>query len=312
MSSLNKNYSSFCILVNQYVSRLPGEIIKYEFKEGLPLEFEIIDIPELYKSKRDLLVKPHRTGFYHILWVKKGNASHFIDFNPVTLKENTLLFLNKDIVHMYSPRGAFEGTAIVFTGAFFSNTEADVKFLKENLLFNDLFTASTVQLSDATSPTFETLLKMMEEEGRKSKDEYQSLILKNLLHSFLLHAERERSKQNFAEIKKSPDRDYLVQFRDLLEKYIRSQKQVSFYSSKLSITEKRLNLATSNLLGMTVKQVIDQRVMLEAKRLLAHTTDSIKEIGFTLGFEEPTNFIKYFKKHHHTTPLEFRDRLLEV
>lgn len=54
--------------------------------------------------------------------------------------------------------------------------------------------------------------------------------------------------------------------------------------------------------------MIDDRVMLEAKRLLAHTQDTIKEIGYTLGYDEPTNFIKYFKKHNGQTPVEFREQ----
>ncbi|MNL40944.1 DNA-binding transcriptional regulator AraC [compost metagenome] len=54
--------------------------------------------------------------------------------------------------------------------------------------------------------------------------------------------------------------------------------------------------------------MIDQRVMLEAKRLLVHTHESIKEIGFALGFEEPTNFVKYFRKHSGLTPVAFRDK----
>jgi AraC-like DNA-binding protein len=48
--------------------------------------------------------------------------------------------------------------------------------------------------------------------------------------------------------------------------------------------------------------------MLEAKRLLAHTHKSVKEIGFSLGFQEPTNFTKYFRKHTGLSPVEFRNQ----
>jgi AraC family transcriptional regulator, transcriptional activator of pobA len=61
-------------------------------------------------------------------------------------------------------------------------------------------------------------------------------------------------------------------------------------------------------LGKTPKEIIDDRILLEAKRILAHTTESIKEISYYLGFEEPTNFIKYFKKHASVTPTEFREQ----
>nr|WP_246164293.1 helix-turn-helix domain-containing protein [Xanthovirga aplysinae] len=73
------------------------------------------------------------------------------------------------------------------------------------------------------------------------------------------------------------------------------------------ITTKRLNKATSSVLGKSPKEIVGNRIILEAKRLLAYTNESIKEIGFHLGFEEPTNFIKYFRKHCNVTPFEFRE-----
>lgn len=97
-------------------------------------------------------------------------------------------------------------------------------------------------------------------------------------------------------------------FKDLLEIDFKTQKQVTYYSQKIIITEKRLNQSTTKILGKSPKEIIDDRVMLEAKRILAHTAESIKEIAYYLGFEEPTNFIKYFKKHTAQTPLEFREK----
>ncbi|TXH59960.1 MAG: helix-turn-helix domain-containing protein, partial [Bacteroidia bacterium] len=140
------------------------------------------------------------------------------------------------------------------------------------------------------------------------KDISQPDILKNLLHNFLLLSERERRKQNFTEIKKSADLDYVMLFKNILENQFHNQKLVNNYARQLSVTEKRLNQATSKILDKSPKQMIDERVMLEAKRLLAHTNESVKEIGYNLGFDEPTNFIKYFRKHSNSTPVEFREQ----
>ncbi|MFT5253801.1 MAG: AraC family transcriptional activator of pobA, partial [Flavobacteriales bacterium] len=102
--------------------------------------------------------------------------------------------------------------------------------------------------------------------------------------------------------------DYVLLFKDILEKKYKSQKQVHYYAKEIIVSAKRLNLATSKVLGKSPKGIIDYRVMLEAKRLMAHTNESVKEIAFNLGFEEPTNFIKFFKKHALTTPIEFREK----
>lgn len=284
------------------------DITSYQFKEGLPVEFELISLGDLYHKNKIVLTTPHRASFYHILWYKKGGFDHMVDFEPVRIEDNMLLFLKKDIVHYYDDTADVKGKGILFTDTFFGSTNEDLRLLKETILFNDLFGVSAIRIPAGPS-VFSALLDLMETEAKKPSDPYQGKILKNLLHNFMLSAERERRTQDFKEIKKGPDLDYVLLFRDLLETHFKTDKQVSYYASELSVTEKRLTQATSKILGKTSKQMIDDRIMLEAKRLLVHSTDTIKEIAYQLGFLEPTNFIKYFRKHSHHTPVEFRESL---
>lgn len=146
----------------------------------------------------------------------------------------------------------------------------------------------------------------IEHEIKNEADNSQYPILQNLVHNLLLTAERVKRKKGFIELKKGADLDYTVLFKELVDEKYHILKSVSHYAKLLSVSEKRLNQATSATLGKTPKQMIDERVLLEAKRLLNHTHLSIKEIGFALGFEEPTNFIKYFRRHTAKTPVEFR------
>src|SRR5690349_14038069 len=282
-------------------------IKKYDFKAGLPQEFEIVDLAELYATFKDTITTTHRTGFYHIIWFQQGSPTHLVDFDPIKIKTNTLLFLNKDTVQRFDNKTKFGGKAILFTDSFFCKTETDTRFLRNSILFNDLFSVSQIQVNKQFK-LFADLLQQMTDELHNIKDNSQGDILQNLLHNFLLHAERERRKQNFTEIKKGADLDYVMLFKDLLETGYKSQKQVNNYAKQILITEKRLNQATTKVLGKSPKEIIDDRIMLEAKRTLAHTTESVKEIGYNLGFEEPTNFIKYFKKHSKFTPTEFREQ----
>ncbi|MFI5186530.1 MAG: AraC family transcriptional regulator [Chitinophagales bacterium] len=284
---------------------MANDIKKYNFKAGLPIEFEIVDLNQLYKINKDILTHPHRTAFYHVLWFQKGNPIHLVDFRPFSPKSNTILFLNKDVVHRFDPRGNFDGKAILFTENFFCQTDADMQFLHTSILFNDLFIFSSIQIPEQNQHLVH-LFNIMTDEVNHLTETCHADILKSLLHSFLLFAERERLKQNFAEIKKGADFDYVMAFKQILEKSFRKQKHVSCYAQQLNITEKRLSQATSKVLGSSPKEMISERILLEAKRLLVHTNESVKEIGYTLGFEDPTYFIKYFRKHTHKTPLEFR------
>ena len=286
---------------------MTNKIEKYEFKSGLPQEFEILDLSILYTKAKPILINPHRSGFYHIIWFEDCNVTHLVDFNPIKIKPHSLLFLNKDIVHRFDNKEQVKGKVLLFTDTFFCKTEADVHFLRKSVLFNDLLSVSQIQIENK-SELFKIIFQLMITELEITADDLQANVLQNFLHNFLLLSEREIRNQNFIKIKKGADLDYVMLFKDLLEANYKNQKQVNHYAKQINITEKRLNQATTKVLGKSPKELIDERVLLEAKRILAHTSESVKEIAYHLGFEEPTNFIKYFKKHSSVTPTEFREQ----
>ena len=281
------------------------KIITYDFKPGLPQEFEILDLSILYTKAKPILTNPHRSGFYHIIWFQDCNVTHLVDFKHVKIKPHSLLFLNKDIVHRFDDKVQLKGKVILFTDTFFCKTEADFRFLRKSILFHDLLSVSQIHI-DHQSESFTSLVQLMETELQKVGDDLQANILQNFLRNFLLLSEREIRHQNLNTINKGPDLDSVLLFRDLLEENFKKHKQVNYYAKEILLTEKRLNVATTKVLGKSPKEVVDERVILEAKRILVHTAESVKEIAYQLGFEEPTNFVKYFKKHTAVTPTEFR------
>lgn len=289
---------------------MASEIVKYEFKSGLPVEFEVVELRNLYRVHKELMINPHRTDFYHVLWFQNGNTTHLVDFKQIDIEPNTILFLNKNIVHQFSTSGNVEGKAMMFTDSFFCKSEAHISYLRNSILFNDLFSISKITLNETA--TFQRLFGLMDEEIRNETDSFQSDVLRNLLHNLLLMSERIRRKQDFIEVRKDANLEYVIMFKDLLEAEFKKVKQVSKYADRLIVSAKRLNQATAKVLGKAPKELIDDRVMLEAKRLLVYTDESVKEIGFRLGFDEPTNFIKYFRKHSDTTPVEFREQFRAV
>jgi AraC-like DNA-binding protein len=153
-----------------------------------------------------------------------------------------------------------------------------------------------------------SIFEQIKVESSNKTDHLQSDVLRNYLKNFLLLCERERLKQDFTPVKQDADLDYVMRFRSLLEAKHKYQKLLSKYAEEMHLTLKRLNKATTKVLGKTPKQLLDARVVLESKRLLAHTSLSVKEIAYEMGFEEPTNFIKYFKNHLQITPNTFREQ----
>ncbi|MBK9024835.1 MAG: helix-turn-helix domain-containing protein [Saprospiraceae bacterium] len=163
-------------------------------------------------------------------------------------------------------------------------------------MFNDLSKQATIKLNQKSLQLFIRLCDNITEELNLPDDDTKHFILKNHLHNFLLLAEREKRKQGFGDLKKGADLDYTLLFRDLLETNFTKLKAVNDYSSQLFISEKRLGQATSKVLGKTPKEIINERILLEAKRFLIYKHITIKEIGQDLGFEDPAYFVRYFKK----------------
>lgn len=286
---------------------VPETIKKYQFMKGLNLEFELVDLAEKLKTKNAMMTVPHRAQFYHIMWIEKGKGTHYVDFNPIELEDNSILFIPHNSVNVFDKNGSYNAKAIIFTNNFFVKNQHDNQFLQTSILFSDLYPTTCLKINQDSSD-LQVILNAMETEFIKEKDSSQYQILHHLLHVFLLQSERQMRKQGFEELQASANLDYLVLFKDLLEQNFRTEKSVNKYASMLSISEKQLHKASKTLLDKTPKQIIDERILLEAKRLLVHTTNSIKEIAYELGYDEPTNFIKYFRKHSQSTPSEFREK----
>lgn len=277
----------------------------YGFKPGLFLEIELVSISTLFREHKAALTQPHRADFYHIFWFTKGQPVHIVDFIPIAIEPNTLLFINKNRVHIFDQSGEYDGWVLLFTDAFFSQNPQDAQFLHNTILFHDLLDIPTLQL-DQTKTDLSLIIQQLREELIASADAVHESVLRNLLHTLLLLADRERRYQGFAEIKKGPHLTYTLSFNELLESQFKEQKSVHQYALQLGITERRLQQATAAAVGKSPKQLIEDRLMLEARRLLVHTHSSIKEIGFVLGFEEPTNFTRFFRHRQGQTPADFR------
>lgn len=100
----------------------------------------------------------------------------------------------------------------------------------------------------------------------------------------------------------------LKEFNELLSKNLNTSRSVKYYADLLAISSKKLNSITKIHWGITAKEFIEERIIHESKKILLETPDTIKQISYTLGFTEPTNFNKFFKKFTSTTPLQYREQ----
>ncbi len=285
---------------------MKSAIRKFQFKPDLDHEIEVIDLHTLTGSGLEGLTQPHRIDFYSIMLLRNCSPVHLVDFRPVAIEPYSLLCIGSGQVHSFDPHVRYVGRAIAFTERFFAVSPQDVSFLRSTSLFNSLGEQKAIAAGEAFEPIAE-ICSLIEKE-QSNNDEYSSKLLHQWLYSLLILAERQQEKTGIGIAQKGIDREYTLLFRDILERHFRQIKSVKEYAAMMKVSEWKLNQATTTTLGKAPKAMIDERVMLEAQRMMVYGSQSVKEIGFELGFDEPTNFIKYFRKHTGRTPLEFRER----
>lgn len=267
--------------------------------------FEFLDYTDVPKESEEVLNTYRCSSHYQIIWFLHGITKYYVDFKFVDIKPGMILFVNKGAVQRFNMRGDFKIKIILFSDAFFCKTEDDYTFLKSTSLFNKATSSSLTYITPSQNTPF-NLFRQIEEEWKNNEgDLFRSDILRNFLYNFLLFCEREK-KLGICTRKSNNNLDCFIRFQELLEKKFREVKQVFHYATMIGVSEKRLNQALLQEFGISPKDMIDARIILEAKRMLIHTAAPIKWITFELGFTEPTNFIKYFRRIEGLTPYKFR------
>lgn len=264
----------------------------------------------------DITRRPHRHSFYHLIWFTQARGTHMVDFKDYTLEDNTLYVLHPGQVHQVledKPAGGNAGFAISFTEEFyFARNEDDQSYFQGLSILHDFHHNAPIHLREHATRSFQGLVELMDQEVQFCKS--KRTVIKQYLSAFLTIAERERKKQieqekQAAETAMNDHRTMLL--RQLLEKHFRQEHQAGFYAGEFALTPKRLNEISRINTGKTVTELLHERLMLEAKRNLAFSTVSVKEICYDLGFEDPAYFSRFFKHHTGVTPQDFRETMFK-
>ena len=283
-------------------------IVEIPFKRKKTYGFEIITFEELRKlpiPRDQHPSRPHRLKFYLLLFITKGQGQHFIDFKSFHFGPGSCIFVAKDQVHAFDLRPDVEGFLVLFTDTFLDKTMIGTQPLKSISLYNyQVFNSPILQIpSEAQSQLLEQIHNINRE---YQQEDFATIeIIKAELKILLFRLERIRKNTNLPAQKKTISADFF-QFQQFLNQHLFDSRKVGFYAFKMNVSTKKLNRVIHKATGLSAKNYIDQMLILESKRLLVNTNMSIKEISYIIGFDEPTNFIKYFKKFSRLTPTTFR------
>lgn len=158
--------------------------------------------------------------------------------------------------------------------------------------------------------TVKMLFHLLDAEYKKKGNEHQTDILRHLLVALVLKLNTLRDKEP-GRISNSGWLNLLNRLDKAMEDDSLRLRDARMYANRLGCSYKHLNTVCKSLTGQTVKQYIDQVIVLEIKRCLATTALSIKELCWRFGFDEETNFVKFFKKHAGMSPKRFQNQQLK-
>lgn len=269
----------------------------FEFKD-LPIEIEVKDM-SFVKEFPKLLGEPHKATFYQIVWLTEGEAVFHIDFRDITVKANEVFIVSAGQVCQFDTTSDYLGKMILFTGSFFSVTELDSNFLHSAEMLNPVNLNNTVSICPQLMGNLTSLL---DEELKHTGDRFQIGIAQSYLRVILLETERQLKTAHIPSLNNIGRKFY-----NAVEKHYMENRNTQYYVQLLGVNEKFLSKEVKALTDKTPKVYIDSRIILEAQRMLSYSDLSAKEIGFQLGFDEPTNFAKYFRKHTGMTSAQFRE-----
>jgi len=269
------------------------------------LENDQVRVSRLEEKHVSKYFPTHRHKYYELVIItdtKEGKYSHNIDFTTYPLQAGRIYFIAPGQAHAWNIKTynkEYKGFLVTFNEDFIlnGNQALERELLK---LFDPLDTEPYIDFEPNSFSTIFPTMSILEQEYLKKTSNYA--LLRSLLES-LLHY------MSALKLDKNETLDFncqrLVDVRKLIEKYYKEQRQVEFYARKMDLSAKRLNEIARELSGRTITQLIHRRLLLEAKREIISQTKTIHTISDELGFENPSYFSRFFKKHEGISPSEF-------
>lgn len=249
----------------------------------------------------------HRHSFYHLVLFTKGAGTHTIDFNRFKVKPFEIYFMVPGQVHSWHFEGEINGYIVNFSDTLFKSFLLNPNYLERFHFFSGISEDSVCYLPAASQDKIMQLFEdILSQNGYEINGETDMMRLL-LMQLFILvdNSCRTNSKTNAPQQKQV----LLKNFRRLIDQHYLSLKLPKQYADLLYVTPNHLNALCQDLLGKTAGELIRDRVLLEAKRLLTNADMTITEIAFSLNFQDNSYFNRFFKKNVGATPDEFRKQL---
>jgi AraC family transcriptional regulator, transcriptional activator of pobA len=277
------------------------EVTGFPVRSDMP-DFHVFTLEETYPCPR-MAMPPFRRGFYQVTYLDStGGAT--MNFENEVLQEtgSALIFSPPEQVMSWVCGGNERGFMLYFKPELWPDGG---KSLEEAFPFFDSFAVSVLPVSPASRTLLQSQWKRLREIFHARlphrRPQLAALTTALLYDCLTLYTESVRIDASFGT---SPH--LVTRFRQLVAQCFQHHCSVEDYARCLHVSADHLRATVKKHTGRTVREFVEERVMLEAKRLLAHTELTVGEVADHLQFSEPTHFTRFFKRRTQRTPLAFR------
>ncbi len=286
--------------MHKKIKSIPVNLMAEDFVAGIAIGKATVKDLRTFKE----LEQSHRHDYHLFFLQEKGTISIEIDFQKYKIKPSSVIYIHPNQVHR------MVGAVVNVTASSWAinNENLNPEYLK---LLEDLTPAKPLSLKKETfsivSEAVSLCIKLSE---RKHEKLYRSLLKDScntlvalIASQYLAQSKSTDTLSRFEIITKA--------FKAILERNFTTAKKPAEYAQSLNISTPYLNECVNNATGHSVSYHIQQRIILEAKRLLYHSDRSVKEIAGELGYEDYPYFSRLFAKVTGMTPLTFRNKNLD-
>lgn len=250
-----------------------------------------------------------RNNYFSLIWVKEGAGVLKADFSEYSFQANSLFAFSPYQPYMFAESTNIKGIAIYFHPEFFCIYKHDREVSCNGVLYNNIYNPPFVSVDEKSANTFQLLCEQIKTEMQNTElAQYELLV--SYLKIFLITASRLKVQQHqdvFDEKQTDKEPFILQKLKDAIEAHFKTKHAPSDYAEMLYITPKALAKITKSHFNKTLSSIINERIIIEAKRELYLTNKTVKQIAYELGYEDEYYFSRFFKVNAEVSPQIYRE-----